>query len=129
MLPLSHPHYSLSSSYLIATHTKQGIETKSTQNISCLHIVKYDTYLSSYHDILASFDNCPFIFKTFASQGTWVAQSVTCATLDFSSGHDLMVHEFQSRIGLCADSVEPAWDFSLPLSLPLTGLISVSFSK
>ena len=49
-------------------------------------------------------------------QGTWMAQLVKCLTLDFSSGHDLMVHEFEPHIGLCADRAEPAWD---PLSLPL----------
>ena len=36
----------------------------------------------------------------------------------FGSGHDLTVREFNSHIGLCAESVEPAWDsFSLSLSL------------
>ena len=37
----------------------------------------------------------------------------------YSSGHDdLMVREFEPRIRLGADSVEPAWDsLSLPLSL------------
>ena len=28
-------------------------------------------------------------------QGTWVDQSVKCPTLDFGSGHDLMVHEIE----------------------------------
>ena len=28
---------------------------------------------------------------------------------DLGSGHDLMVYEFKPHIGLCADSVEPAW--------------------
>ena len=53
--------------------------------------------------------------------GAWLAQSVEGPTLDFSSGHDLMVHEFKPHIRLCADSVEPAWDSlfpSLPLPLP-----------
>ena len=45
------------------------------------------------------------------SWGAWVAQ-----TLDFGSGPDLTVREFQPRVWLCADSVEPAWD-SLSLSL------------
>lgn len=40
--------------------------------------------------------------------------------IDFGSGHDLTVHEFKPHMGLCADSVEPAWDsISLPsLSAP-----------
>ena len=54
--------------------------------------------------------------KNLLSRGTWMAQLVKCLTLDFSSGHDLMVHEFEPHIGLCADRAEPAWD---PLSLPL----------
>ena len=46
-----------------------------------------------------------------------MAQLVKRLTLDFSSGHDLMVCEIEPPIG--ADSVEPAWDsLSLRLSLP-----------
>ena len=40
-------------------------------------------------------------------------------TLDFGSGHDLTVREFEPHIGLRTDSVEPAWD-SLSPSLPLS---------
>ena len=46
--------------------------------------------------------------------GTWVAQSVKHLTLDFGSGHDLMVYDIKPHIGLCADSVEPAWDSLSP---------------
>ena len=38
----------------------------------------------------------------------WVVQSVKRLTLDFGSGHDLSVCEFEPCIGLCADSAEPA---------------------
>ena len=31
-------------------------------------------------------------------------------TPDFSSGPDLMVREFELRLGLCPDSAEPTWD-------------------
>ena len=48
--------------------------------------------------------------KSRKTGGTWVAQSVECPTLDSGSGHDLTVCEFEPRIGLCADSTEPAWD-------------------
>ena len=59
-----------------------------------------------------------------------MAQLVKCATLDFSSGHDLTFGEFKPRVGLCSDSVEPAWDsVSLSLSLPLPCLLSISLSK
>ena len=43
-----------------------------------------------------------------------MAQSVKCPTLDFGSGHDLMVHGFKPRVGLCTDSIEPAWDSLSP---------------
>ena len=57
--------------------------------------------------------------------GAWVAQSVKCPTLDFSSGHDLRVHGFEPCIGLCADIAEPAWD-SLSPSLSAPPLLSLS---
>ena len=46
--------------------------------------------------------------KKVVSVGAWVAQSAKHPTLDFSSGHDLMVHESEPRNGLHADSTEPA---------------------
>ena len=50
--------------------------------------------------------------------GTWMAQSIKRLTLGFSSSHDLMVHETESHVGLCIDSMESAWDcLSLLLSL------------
>ena len=53
------------------------------------------------------------------TRGTWLAQLVKRWALDFSSGHDLTVHEFEPCIRLCADSVEPAWDSLSPsLALP-----------
>ena len=54
--------------------------------------------------------------KPLAVQGRLVAQLVKQRTLDFRSGHDIMVHEFEPCIGLHTDSAEPAWD-SLSLSL------------
>ena len=48
-----------------------------------------------------------------------MAQSVQCPTLGFGSGHDLTARAFEPRIGLCADSVEPAW-YSLSLSVSLS---------
>ena len=62
-------------------------------------------------------------------------------TLGFGSGHDLVVREIRPHVGLCADSVEPAWDslslclsvslslsLSPPLSLPLSCLSSLCAS-
>ena len=48
-----------------------------------------------------------------------MAQLVKYPTLDFGSGHDFVVCEFEPLVGLCADSVEPPWD-SLSLSLCLS---------
>lgn len=59
-------------------------------------------------------------------RGTWVAQLVKHQTLDFSSGHDLMVCEIEPHIELCNDSTEPAWD---SLSLPISLSISLSLSQ
>ena len=60
--------------------------------------------------------------------GAWVAQLVERPTLGFSLGHDLMVRGFKPRVGLHADSMEPAWDSLSPsLSLPL--FCSVSQNK
>ena len=49
----------------------------------------------------------------------WLSQ-LSAPTLGFSSGHDLSVCGFESRVGLCAESTEPAWGTLSPsLSLPL----------
>ena len=48
-------------------------------------------------------------------------------TLDFGSGHDFVVREIEPHVGLCADSVEPAWD-SLSPSLSAPSLLSLSLS-
>ena len=41
------------------------------------------------------------------------------AQLDFSSGHDLTVCEFEPHVGLCADSPEPGTCFEFCVSLSL----------
>ena len=38
---------------------------------------------------------------------------------NFSSGHDLTVHEFEPRVGLCADSLEPGARLGFCVSLSL----------
>ena len=57
------------------------------------------------------------------SGGSGGAQSIERLTLDFGSGCDLTVHGIKPLVGLCADSVETAWD-SLSLSLSLSLKIS-----
>ena len=74
------------------------------------------------------------LFSKFTfSWGAWVVQLVERPTLDFSSGHDLTVREIKPCMGLCADTVEPAWDslFSLCPSPAWTHLcvFSLSLSK
>ena len=39
-----------------------------------------------------------------------MAQSVKRLTPGLGSGHDLMVCEFEPRVGLFADSAGPVWD-------------------
>ena len=61
-----------------------------------------------------------------------MAQSVKHPTLDFGSGHDLMVHEFKPRVGFSAESTEPAWDslsLSLAAPLPLMCVLALCLSR
>ena len=48
-----------------------------------------------------------------------MAQSVNRLTLEFGSGHDLTVPEIWPCDGLCADTVELAWDSRSPSPSPL----------
>ena len=62
-----------------------------------------------------------------------MAQLVKQPTLDFGSGHDLLVgHGIETHVQLCTDRAEPAWDsFSLSLPLPpsLILLLSLKINK
>ena len=55
------------------------------------------------------------------------------SVLDFGSGHDLAVHEFEPRVGFCADALEPGACFGFCVSLPLcpspAHALSLSVSK
>ena len=60
-----------------------------------------------------------------------MVQSVRHLTLDFCSGHDLTVCEFEPHVGLRADNAEPAWDslsVSLPFSLSPSPVLACSLS-
>ena len=75
----------------------------------------FNQFYSFLHTVLVH------ILLDICLRGTWVAQSVKHLILGFSSGHDLTICEFESHIGLCSDSMEPAWDslfFSLFLHPP-----------
>ena len=65
--------------------------------------------------------------KKTPNRGAWVALSVKLLTLDFSSGHDLTVYEFEPRIGFCTLSAEPSWG-SLSPSLSAPPLFPCSLS-
>ena len=61
------------------------------------------------------------------SVSDWLS-GLSIPTLDFGSGHDLMVHEFEPHTGLHADSAELAWvslslypslAYACPLSLEI----------
>ena len=56
----------------------------------------------------------------YANRGAWVTRPAHCLTPDLSSGHDLKVHEIETRI--LTDSSETAWDSLSPLSLSLNPL-------
>ena len=61
-----------------------------------------------------------------------MAQWVKRSTLDFGSGHDLTVPEFEPCIRLCTDSEVPVWDFLSPSLCPSPALslsLSLSLSK
>ena len=58
-----------------------------------------------------------------------MAQSVKRPVLGFGSGPDLIVCVFKPRDRLCMDSMESAWDFSLPLSLSASPWLALSLSK
>ena len=72
------------------------------------------------------------INKTEEKTKSWdakVARVVKCLTLDFCSGRDLMVCEFEPRVRLCAESVEHVWDsISSSLSAPHKLMHSLSLS-
>ena len=79
-----------------------------------------------------AFKSSFLIIKAF--RGTWVAQAVKCLTLDFGSGHGVMVQETEPDIGLHTDSTESAWDsLFLPISLcpspAPTHILSISLSQ
>ena len=66
--------------------------------------------------------------KLRLKDGTWVAQLINRLTLDFGSGHDLMIGEFKPLMGLRADRVEPVWD-SLSPSISAPPLLTFSLSQ
>ena len=66
--------------------------------------------------------------KTDKFKGTWVVHSVECLTIDFGSGHDLVVHEIRPHAGLCAE-LRTYLGSSLSFSLSLPCLHSLKINK
>ena len=62
---------------------------------------------------------------------TWGAPGwLSRLSIDFGSGHGLIVHEFEPHIGLSAVSTEPALDpLSSPLSAPPLLVLSRALSQ
>ena len=59
-----------------------------------------------------------------------MAQSVKHLSLDFGSGHDLMVHKIEPCLRLCSDGVETAWNSLSPSpSAPPLLVHALSLSK
>ena len=56
--------------------------------------------------IATNMEESMIIFFTKKSQEGFLRGS-KCLTLDFTSGHDCKVHEFEPLVGLYTDSVEP----------------------
>ena len=58
-----------------------------------------------------------------------MAQLVKHPTLDFGSGHDLVVHGTEPHVGLCPVSTEPDWDSLSPspsVPLPCSHVLSLA---
>ena len=71
----------------------------------------------------------PYFLNAHGGAPGWLSRS-SIRILVFSSGHDLPVCEFEPRFGLCADSLEPAWDSLSPsLFAPPLGPLSLSLSN
>ena len=78
------------------------------------------------HDI-HSISTRSFIKHPWSAQ---VTQSLEHQTLDFGSGHDFTVPEFEPQIRLCVDSAEPAWDLLSPsLCSSPAHLLSININK
>ena len=63
-------------------------------------------------------------------RGAWMAQSIKRPTLDFGSGHNLMVCEMERRVGFYTDSTARSLlGISLSLSLPFTLCLSPTHTR
>ena len=66
----------------------------------------------------------------FSEEGRLGGSADYTSNSRFRSPHDLTVCGFEPRVGLCADSAEPAWDASSPFLCPFSPLkINKYFEK
>ena len=84
------------------------LESSFSEGLFSLGIHSPKTSLNKQSCIFPLFLLLSIYSENVKDRGRLVAQSVKCSTLDFGSGHDLMVGEFEPRIRLCVGGVEPA---------------------
>ena len=110
--------------------------TLNLASLRCSININVFMYLSAWHRLSVCMVTYYLqLLKTQISWSTWVTQFVKRPPLDFGSGHDLTFHEFESWVGLCADSSDPAWDSlspsltAPPCSLSLSLSLSLKMNK
>ena len=92
----------------------RGVLPKLSSPASSLHLLSLEDAPSGVHILRRRHILC----EEALVGGTRVVRSVEHPTLDLGSDRDLMARGFEPCLGLCADSVEPAWDSFVPSSSP-----------
>ena len=82
------------------------------------HLSKMETKRVTEFPMVTKLLSSTETLEDTTTRGPWMAQLVKHLTRDFSSGLDLVVHEFEPHIRLCADGVQPAWDSVSPSLCP-----------
>ena len=98
-------------------------------HISCLHVTRHSPFTSwmvvgRHHIIFNQQTKVRFwMWQVYGAPGrlSWLASN-------FGSSHDLLVHEFEPRVRLCADSSEPRARFCVSLSLCPSPVHALSLS-
>ena len=83
-------------------------------------MVRRRWYIEDIQWLLAELNWILFKVKEFLGRAPeWIQGGSVGSAADFGSGHDLMVSEFETHAGLCADSSEPGAGFRFCVSLSL----------
>ena len=109
-------------------HTIQGTETENIVHCLGMPMAIPRSYAGFFGKSGLIKLGSSLYYRKVTIQGTWVAQSVECLTINFCSGHDLRVCGIKPCIRLCTDSMEPAWNSLFP-SLPLLRQCFLSQNK